>query len=223
MIDVPLYFLGKRDYVNGLTIFEEMIETFIDAIGSSLNELKSIRSFKIASFVRHDCGLEIWKEGSSSSRNVKNAVARMNVATKDANYILLLFEYEDHQVTERYRDYDRSRYIQAESDKSGESFRVTLENVHDVFTLMRGIVEADFRYCNEQASKANIPGYASWAYLTDFYCPREENYVDLGEIQFVHKSTIRSSGKIFMMSEIYNNTFQKDQCAEICFFFNEPK
>ena len=60
-MDINFYFLGGRNYVNGLSIFEEMLKTYRLSCGVDFPHISKIKTFKINKFVRNNSWIELYK------------------------------------------------------------------------------------------------------------------------------------------------------------------
>ncbi|MDA3898053.1 MAG: hypothetical protein PF482_18115, partial [Desulfobacteraceae bacterium] len=165
----------------------------------------------------HNCYLETLKSNVPVGWNSKNAASKMNILVGNDLYKLFLFEKEDSKVNEHVKDYDRSIYIQKEAWKSGESYSVRLCNINNIFSLMRGIIEANYRYCIHHRNKLGSDKKVSFAYLKGLSIPLS-NTVGL---KLYNKSTVRSRGDVFIVNKIHDERSHNICCSEICFFYSK--
>ncbi|MGD8447464.1 MAG: hypothetical protein PVI94_28440 [Desulfobacterales bacterium] len=221
-LNIPFYYLGSRDYVNGLTIFEESLQTFLSIDGRASRSIRRISRFNVQKFIRNNCRLKIIKNDSVSAQ-VRKAAARIEVVTYDnTNWKLLLFERKNDPVVKRVADYDRSIYIESECQTSASETSVTLDNIEDFFSLVRGIVEANYRYCVNVAVRADVHQGVSWAYLTNFNQPKDIDVSSHPVITFGEKSIVRAYDKVFIIRNFSVNKLSGNDESEICFFFSDP-
>jgi len=221
-INIPFYYLGSRDYVNGLTIFEESLQAFLSVDGRASRSIRRISRFNVHKFIRNSCRLKIIKNDSVVAQ-VREAAARIEVVMDDdTNWKLLLFERKNDPVVERVADYDRSIYIESECHTSAQETTVMLDNIRDFFSLVRGIVEANYRYCVNVAARANVHQGVSWAYLTNFRRPKDLDVSSHPDITFREKSTVRAYDKVFIIRNFSINKLSENDESEICFFYSDP-
>jgi len=224
MIDIPLFYLGKRDYVNGLTIFEEMLKSYqkIDKVSNENGFITSIKSFKINRFIRSNCFLEI-KGDNASNIISRDVAAQMHILTGESGgKKLLLFEQKRQPVVEKKEDYDRSIYIEDEYKIEDGIYLTILNNISDTFSLVRGVVEANYRYCMAEVIRTGASGRPSWAYLTNFKWPDNSDFSLYKEVKFKDKSTVHHNGKCHLIRRCSVKGLNENFETEICFFFNEP-
>lgn len=222
MSQIPFYFLGSRDYVNGLTIFEESLRAFLQDDRTASRNIKKIKRFNINQFIRTNCKLAI-VESPKAVTKARLAAARMDIEMNDETlWKLLLFELMNEPVSKRLEDYDRSIYINEEFNITDSQSTVRLNNITDPFTLMRGIVEASYRHCIRLASKVGIKQGISWAYLKNFSWPNGVDYSGYTDIKFKDKPPVRIYDKIFIVRNFYVKESGADPKSEICFFYADP-
>jgi len=220
-INVPLYFLGDRTYVNGLTLFEEMLKTGIRGFLKEKGHIVRIRAFRVNRFVHSNGIIEIAETKSMPSGRSPSA-ALMEIETGGGEIWQMAFQEEKGgNPPERREDYDRGLYIRRETVEE-EGYQTTfLHNVTDPFDLMRGIVESNYRYCTLQAEKMNVRHGVSWAYLRDFVWPDQGDLQGMGEVTFQKKSFIRAYGNYYIMRKVSVRNLMDQFSAEICFFYKE--
>ena len=203
--NIAFYYLGSRDYVNGLTIFEESLHTFLSIDGRASRSIRRISRFNVQKFIRNNCRLKIIKNDSVSAQVLK-AAARIEV----------------DPVVKRVVDYDRSIYIENDCQTSAGETSVTLDNIEGFFSLVRGIVEANYRYCVNVAARADVHQGVSWAYLTNFNLPKDLDVSSHPNITFREKSIVRAYDKVFIIRNFSVNKLSDNDESEICFFFSDP-
>lgn len=222
-VDIPFYFLGLRSYVNGLTLFEEMIKTYLDWKQEHDTWIKAVEVFRINHFVRNACHLEIYQANLPQRDNVLRAAARMKIHTANSDTAhLLLMEKDEQPVLTTRQDYDRDQYILSETDDSMISDEATLCKASDLYTLMRGIVEVNYRHCCNKALEWNVSSGVSWAYLNHFICPTLDPDAESINVSFSKGSLITLPDKIFIVRHFQIMGHTSSQQAEMGFFFDLP-
>ncbi|MBW1793737.1 MAG: hypothetical protein JRJ38_04810 [Deltaproteobacteria bacterium] len=202
-----------------MSIFEEMLKAFFKDDKFDANMVQKLSLFKINTFIRTNCFLEILDSSVDAESKIRDAAARLDISIYNSDMKLLLFEKKNEAVQHRLDNYDRGIYIKDERMDNDGNSTVKFNNIDDVFSLMRGIVEANYRYCVAQAAKAGVHRGVSWAYLTNFNWPRDNDLSHIDEIQFKQKSTVHSYGKTFIIRELYIDALNMDGGSDICFFF----
>ena len=85
---------------------------------------------------------------------------------------------------------------------------------------MRGIIEANHRFCLNEAKKIGLRHKASWAYLKNFrmsaFTQKHQSY----SVEFDMKSLVDLYEKIFIIRQIKLLGLE-DIPAELCFFLEK--
>ena len=220
LTNINFYFLGTRDYVNGLSIFEEMLKTYLQTCSKDVSHIAKIKTFKINKFITNNSWIEFYNSaGIERNPKIKRASARIDLLTENGRISILLFEKND-PVKTRLKEYDRGQYLTNVSHYPDDSTLAEISNCNDIFEVTRGIVEANFRFVNQKARTLGKQVRSSWAYLTDFDISRFKNFNS-------HKITARfelnrhyaAYDKFFVIRTLQIRNFQKEAFSEICFFF----
>jgi hypothetical protein len=221
-VDLSLYFLGRRDYVNGVTLFEEMLKAFSAYSHTEVTRPYHIKLCKINKFVRDNAWMEISRsEDAPPTPRLKGASVRIDLLTASGPFTLLLFTKHGQTVTHHGDDYDRGGYVAEDRSFDDGSTVAKLRNLQDVYDLMRGITEVNYRFVTAEAKKLDIQQGASWAYLADFPFFIDPDISSISTVRFNSKSILSAYGKRFTI-----RTFHIDgkggADSEICFFTDEP-
>jgi len=218
---MDLFYLGERDYVNGLTLFEEMLKSFIKCFSRKVKLPFLVTNFKVNKFVRHNAELVYYQSGDIQFYSrLKKASARIDVETTEDSYILLLFENNDFPVKRWLSDYDRSVYIKkAFTDNVGNT-TVSLINLNDTYGLLRGIIEANHRYVTEEARKVGGEKSVSFAYLTNFKCLDKIGISQVNDVNFKVTSDFVVYDRRFIIRSFHIEGLGDDLDSELCFFIS---
>ncbi len=219
---LPLYFLGSRNYVNGLSLFEEMLKAYEKRFGVS-SPIDRIQNFKVNSSVTHNCRLLITEDKRNKFYGEKNSSsASIDLLRNDGKEIYLrLYEERENPVKKKIPDYDRGLYIKKEHLEKNKIQTVILHNIRDNCSLVRGIIEANFRYCVAQAQKMGITNGISWAYMKNLPWPASMVPKSTIKIRFKKKSLFYSTN-IYIIRKLSIDSIDHNYGTEICFFFNNP-
>ncbi len=219
--NISLYFLGKRNYVNGLTLFEEMLNTFLICTGGDLFRLTGIIRFEIFRFLRYNCSFEFYEIIDHKKFKYRNPVSRMDILYSNIPYRLLFYENRNSPVDSRKEDYPRDIYLESETAEKNGFLDVNLTNIFDLYSLVRGIVESNFRYCRKIAQYDGIDEGVSWAYLNGFRFLEETDFSRVDKVSFFRKSVVHSPQKVFIVREIMIEKLGIQTGCDICFFYNK--
>jgi hypothetical protein len=218
LMDINLYFLGNRDYVNGLSIFEEMLKSYLLSCGADVSHISKIKTFKINKFIRNNSWIELYKPAEiRKNPKIRKASARLDLLTDRGEVSILLFEKND-PVKTRLKEYDRGQYLAKLSHFPDDSSIAEIINFTDIFELMRGIIEANFRFVNEKAAQMEKTGSASWVYLSNFDFFEMANAPSKLTACFRLDSTYEAYQKFFIIRSLQIEKFQENIISEICFF-----
>jgi len=217
-LDINFYFLGSRNYVNGLSIFEEILKTYLKTRGADLSFISKLKIFKINQFIRNNAWIEIYRPAEiRNNPKITKASARLDLLTDDGEVSILLFEKID-PVVRRIDDYDRGQYLTKLSHFPDASSTVEIVNFDDIYGLMRGVIEANYRFVTEKTAQAGKAGSASWAYLTNFDFFEMADTTSKLRTSFTLDSTYKAYQKLFFIRTVRIETPQKDVISELCFF-----
>ena len=206
--DLHLYFLGTRDYVNGITILEEMVSAFATEVPGpgTPNGLKMLR---LNHFTRTQACLVVT---TAKVKPSPECAAVCDIATEDGDVRLLLLPYPDRPVTERREDYDRSLHIGSNESLDEQTRRVHLraeQGMAGMFQRIRGIVEATYR---AELERCRGPR-PSLVYLKDF--PWLADWDDSCPCLMRRERVLPRAGGNF---SIWNLRFGNEpRLAEICY------
>ena len=215
-----LYFLGQRNYVNGLTLFEKMLGSFCWLTGQTVAKIESIDYFKINNFVRSDCLFSTKSESEYSADELKSSVAMLNLSSGGRKHVCLLHQINGAQVVNHLPDYNRTQYIKHIVNVKSERQRVILKKIRSFTDLIRGIIEANHRFCLQMAKKSGLQQRASWAYLRNFHMPPNIQKYQNFSIDFDMRSLVDLYEKIFIIRQIKLLGLE-DNPAELCFFLDK--
>ena len=94
--NTDLYYLGRRLYVNGLSVFEEMLKPFISKQNIKEYGRSAIKLFKVNKFIYNQSYVLVYNSYDiRGNKKLKTASARIDVIIGSAEYTLLLFENSD--------------------------------------------------------------------------------------------------------------------------------
>ena len=217
--EVPLYFLGSRNYVNGLTLFEEMINPHRlgELLGS--RSIASIKQFKISRFFRSHGVLSAHLGAEAVAVAHPNPGAMMHVALEDGTPMrLYLDDAPNGPEPDRSPNIDRGVYLQQTARRQDGSRDVSLRAITGLRTLMRGVVEASFQHCVERAAGEGVSTGVSWAYLSNFTCPTDYSHASAQELQFAEKLVQRTPERMFVIYTL-QAPYLAGARSTTCFFY----
>jgi hypothetical protein len=217
--EINFYFLGSRNYVNGLTIFEEMLKASQDLITQSYGPLKSIHLFKINKFIRSNCSLVILAPHEQPEHTPQEASALMTLRLVNGPDLRLFLLEKEEMVTARLADYDRGRYIGSENADVAGLVSVGLRHIHSEYDLMRAIVEANYRHCVALAAAQGVHQGVSWAYLKDFPWLEKEEASRVRTVNFRNLSVFPTRERLFVIRTFLLDVRPQAE-AEMGFFFD---
>jgi len=214
-----LYFLGTRDYVNGLTLFEEMISVFKTERPDLFSKMSEIKNFRVNRFVRSECYMTI----SLAEDPTERSTAQLNVSLNNSEAVkICLHEREGEFVEERRPDYDRGIYI-AKEKYAGSVHHVNIQNIKSEKDFIRGIVEAVHREICSLAAKRGIEKGISWAYLTKLPWPKLAELKNFGEFSLERKRSFEMKDRQWELRKLIIPGLTSKDPAEIGFFYNLKK
>lgn len=218
-LDLDLYYLGNRDYVNGLTLFEEMLKGYSKFPHPDIAAPSMIKLFQVNRFIRNDVSIEIYKSKDIKKHPIlKAASARIDLRTLLSDFSILLFEKPGQSVTKQISDYDRGIYIEeAEHSKNGGSF-AKLANIKNVFDLMRAIVEVNYRFVKEDSKNTGKNDTPSWAYSSNFLFYDKLEVSRISTVHYKLKNIYEAYGKRFYIRTVHIEGRKGDIISDICFF-----
>jgi hypothetical protein len=220
--EIDFYFLGSRNYVNGLTIFEEMIKASHDLITRSYGSIKNIHLFKIHKFVRSNCSLVILGPQDQPGYTSQEVSAIMSLGLAKGQDIRLHLLERKEPASARLVDYDRGVYINRENGNDIGPVSVHLRNIKSEYDLIRAIVEANYRHCVALAADHGVYQGVSWAYIKNFPWFEEAKASRVEVINFQKLSVFPARERIFFIRTFSLNV-KPEMEIEIGFFFNLPK
>ena len=98
--------------------------------------------------------------------------------------------------------------------------RVFLKQINSFSDLMRGIIEANHRFCLNEAKKADLKHRASWAYLKNFRLPADITMYQNCSAEFKVMSVVDIYKKIFIIRQLKLLGLEGTP-AELCFFLDK--
>ena len=220
ILQLNLYFLGSRNYVNGLTLFEEMLGLFYRLTGRTVADITSVNYFKINSFIRSDCQFTTKLESEFTPDEIQSAAALLSISSGGCKHFCLLHKINGARVENHLPDYDRAKYIKQIVDVETKKQRVYLKQINSFSDLMRGIIEANHRFCLDEAKKAGLKHRASWAYLKNFCLPADSNLYQNCSAEFEVMSVVDIYKKIFIIRQLKILGLEGTP-AELCFFLDK--
>ena len=218
---LELFYLGPRDYVNGLTLVEEMLAGYMRVSGKRPEHIKK---FQINKWVRTHAHLECWETARlRGNRRVREASARIDLRTGDAAESLLLFAEASAPVTERIEEYDRKAYVaSASDDNSGETI-AQLANINNITDLLRGVVEVNHQYVIRQAAEVGVEKGVSWAYMTGFPYLLDDSARETLSLQYGVPKMFDAKGLRYSVRTFHLDGAMGENEGAMCFFFPLPQ
>ena len=220
-VDLKLYFLGRRDYVNGLTMFEEMVKAFESYPSSRVVRPILIRQFRFNRFVRSHARMEIlaMPPGQPAERPVlKGENARVDLMAPGADFTLLLLEKPEEPVATSLPEYDRGVYIAEQENRPDGTVSAEMANVHDAFELLRGIVEVMQRITDQELQALTGRPKSYWGYIKGYPFLLDERAAGVHSVLFEKSSIIRGRDRMFAVRQVRLEGPEGNAPAEICYF-----
>lgn len=215
---LPLYFLGDRPYVNGLTLLEESLIGACALRGCGLDAIESVLSFRVNRFVRTHCRLIDLERDAAQRR----PAATLKLALHSGAHVALaLQEDESAPAPPRRPDYDRKALLRRIEHGADGGTNVELAPPEGPFDLLRGLVEANHQFCTADAQR-NRGGKSSWASLTAFPWPGPWRQHGGLEARFTLESVVRTPQRLFLIRSLHAAGQTTGQDAEFCFFYDTP-
>lgn len=219
--NLSFVFLGDRDYVNGLTIFEEGLKAFMAVDRSEISRPIFIKQFIVNRFLRTNGRVDILLaepgEKNPSHPLIKKANARIDLQTKDSEFCLLLTEICDGHVPENIVAYDRGAYITEQHTLADGTTFAKLTNLVGVFDLMRGIIEVNQRITNVELEKMTGKKKSYLAYVKNFRYIEDAELSEISGITCEKATIVKTRGNTFAVRNVrihLVNSFM----SEICYY-----
>jgi len=210
--DLHLYFLGTRDYVNGVTIFEEMVSAFLSEAPMA-GTPKRLKMLRLNHFTRSHARLIVEE---AKVKTAPECAAVCDIATSDRDVRLLLVPHLDQPVTERRDDYDRSLHIGVDEGLDEQTRRVLLraeQGTVGMFQRIRGLVEVTYRAELKECKRFR----PSLVYLKDF--PWLADWDDSCPCLARRERVLPGAGGNFAIWSIrFGN---EPKLAEVCYYSNQ--
>ena len=169
-------------------------------------------------FVRNNSWIEFYRSAEiRKNPKIRQASARIDLLSDEDQFSILLFEKKD-PVKKQVKDYDRGQYLAKLLHFPDDSSIAEIINFSDIFDVMRGIIEANFRFVNENAAQFGKRGRSSWAYLTNFDFFNMANVSSKITALFKFDNHYAAQEKHFIIRTLQIEKFQEDTVSEICFF-----
>jgi len=212
-------FLGNRNYINGLTIFE----TFIDYCLKHNIAIYKIESFKLLSFISTNCRIIISESFDKSIATKVSAMMTISTALKQKVTILLL-EIKHNPIEHREEEYDRNKYVDYVNDISNKKSVAKLINVAKFHSLVRGIIEVNYRYCNEKLFLPGVILKSNWAYMLNLvYINLATTGISECLVEFTNKKMLETKERIFFIREFKILSINLNSISELCFFIKKSE
>jgi len=206
--NLDFVYLGSRNYVNGLTIFEEMIKAFMLFENTAISRPTYIKQFKVKEFLRTNARMEILMP-QSGLENIfmhpwlKTANGRIDLFTAQKKaFVLLLFGKPDEPVNKSAEEYDRGNYISDQKIFKDRSAVSKLTNLGNVFDLLRGIVEVNQRLSNKDIKELINRNKSYWAYMKDFKFVNTSELYQVREIHFSPPVFVHGLSRVFTIRKV---------------------
>ncbi len=220
-VDLKLYFLGPRDYVNGLTMFEEMVKAFLSYPSPRVVRPTLIRQFRFNRFLRAHARMEILATppGHPPQQPVlKGENARVDLMTPGAEFTLLLLEKPEEPVAASMPEYDRGVYISRQEGLPDGTTRAQMANVDDPFELLRGIIEVMQRITNKELQALTGRPKSYWGYIKGYPFLPDEEAAGVRSVLFEKSSIIKGRDRMFAVRQVRLEDLEGSAPAEICYF-----
>lgn len=216
---ISLYSLGARDYVNGLTLFEETIKEFLAHVKTLPRADLKIDLFKVTSFVRDSTQMLVSHLNDAALReHMPRASVRFDLELAGNPYRILLVPEDREGPLPNRPDYDRQVYVRQDEHRTDGTSSAVLQNIHDCYDLLRGIVEVNQRYTVLHAPHRGLPASRYWAYMTNYLCRLDASFPDAIEAEFSLKKSFQIRGRTLIVRAVRVPSHDSDIDMELCFF-----
>lgn len=217
---LDLFYLGERDYVNGLTLLEEMLAAYARLSGKRPDFIKK---FQVNKWVRTDAEMQA-HDSETVRRNprLREAAVRIDLTAGGPPVTLLLFGIDDKPVDARIEEYDRAAYVAEAKDTAGGGTAARLANIGGMVDLMRGVVEVNHQYVTRTSAEIGINKGISWAYLTNFPYLGDGEARAVLEVAFDPPTVFNARGHRYTVRRVKLPGRTTSPDAEMCFFTPLP-
>lgn len=160
--DLPLYTLGGRPYVNGLTLLEEALAGTARATGQRPT---AVLRFQAQRFVRAHARLAVAPKATADRQRVRRAAARLDLQLPNGPVVALVEPLDDAPVEVDRAEYDRAAYVPALTPAADGALTARLDRIGGMVDLLRAGIEAMHRVETARVRGEGNPGRVSWAWL----------------------------------------------------------
>ena len=215
---IALHYLGTREYVNGLTLFEAMLQAFTrqHPVAAPIE----VALFKVTQFVHTDCRLEVIPADERGAASVRTAAARVELTAGAEAFTLLLVPLAERPVTERRDDYDRTAYVEEVLRDAAGTAYARFRNVGDAYDLLRGLIEVNHQLTRAESMALGVDENPSWAYMTHYRLLPPADLVDLPQARFTTKGITNAQGRRYTIRTVEVSGWARPM--ELCFFTRVP-
>lgn len=216
---LELYYLDDRDYVNGLTLFEESMRSICGFLNVNPLPPLVVQQFKMMKFIRTHAHLELYHLNDIAQRSrLRYASALLDLAIDEVEYRALLFPEDAKTGPVTVQSYDRSGYVkEAEHHNDGTS-RAIIHNVRNSYELLRGVIEVNQRFTVKHAPRMGIPASRFWGYMTGYRFTDPQSIPKEIEVDFHLKQVMPQKDSSMIVRAVDMPTLADMTEFELCFF-----
>jgi hypothetical protein len=217
----PLYRLGERFYVNGLSIIEELVRSYDKEI-SRTDIITNIKLFKFNGFVTKNSTVYYIPSGDKFNPK-KTPDAMMSFDTElGSNHKFLIYQNVNEPDAIQVPDMDRSKYIENESLTDDHNDSIELKNIYDPNDFFRALIESNNRFSKRIAKNDGVESGTAWAHLRNFKYPSLLECRDIKQINYKFISKRQIGDTVFLLRKFNLSGSKEIFDSEICFFYKLP-
>ncbi len=216
---LKLFYLGDRDYVNGLTLVEESLKYFFSYM--KIDDLSNVvlRMYKVMKFIRTDARLEISYQSDKEQRlKIRDSAGQIEIEVGDDSYRLLLFSMNFESKPIIKPEYDRAVYVKTDNHNVDGSTEAVLQNIKNSYDLLRGIVEVNQRFSVLHTPRMDLPKCKYWAYMTNYKLLNPAQLSKEIEISFTLGTVVRQPDRTLIIRNVLVPILERENEIILCFF-----
>ena len=197
-MNLKMSYLGFRSYVHGSSMLEGMLDCAYKHLSSQVTCNLAIRKFKILRELNTQAYVELLSpEEASGHSNLRDAIARLELKSKNHDFIVLLFSKKEHLVKEYCIEYDSRIYVNRICVDSLNTVVGEISTVETFTDFIRAIIE-----CNRQGTVCRLesPSYASsvrWTSLHNLKIPSLEHMQTISQVIYTQSNVVQSGNWLF--------------------------
>ncbi len=217
--ELKLYYLGDRDYVNGLTLFEESLRYFFSYMKIDDLSKAVVRLFKVTKFIRTHVHLEIGHRNDREQRlKIKDSSGQIDLAIGHEEYRLLLFSTASESKPVTDPEYNRGVYVKKDIHYADGRTEAVFHNVRDSYELLRGVIEVNQRFTVSYAPQMGLQKSRYWGYMTNYKLVDPSQLTEEVKAVFTLKQTVQQQLRTLIIRGVSIPILAADNETDLCFF-----